>query len=103
MARVSWDGPRAGQHTMTVDVYVTRRYRLRLWVAKQLFGLAGRVMRMGVRVEEHDVDALRALADAAEETADIVQGHLNIAERRIAELEAKLAQGNVTGGDDGER
>lgn len=92
MARVSWDGPRTGQHTMTVDVYMTRRYRMRLWVAKQLFGLAGRVMRMGVRVEEHDIDALRALADAAEETADIVQGHLNIAERRIAELEAALAQ-----------
>lgn len=77
---------------MAVDVYVTRRYRLRLWIAKHLFALAGRVMRMGVRVEEHDVDALRALADAAEETAENVQGHLNIAERRIAELEAKLAQ-----------
>jgi len=93
MAGIIWDGPKPGQHTMTVDVYVTHRYRLRLWVAKQLFGLAGRVMRMGVRVEAHDVEALRALADAAEETAEIVQGHLNLAERRIAELEAKLAAG----------
>lgn len=44
MARVSWDGPRAGQHTMMVDVYVTRRYRLRLWIAKQLFALAGALL-----------------------------------------------------------
>lgn len=54
MARLIWNGPKPGEGTLTVHVYITRRYRLRLFVAKLLLRLAARIAR--IRYQEHETD-----------------------------------------------
>lgn len=54
MARVIWDGPKPGEKTATLHVTfaISRRYSVRLWIARTLIRLAARVARFGF--QEHE-------------------------------------------------
>lgn len=54
MARLIWNGPKPNEPGLTVHVYVTRRYRLRLVIARLLMRLAARIAKF--RYEEHEQD-----------------------------------------------
>lgn len=54
MASVIWDGPKPGQKTATLHVTfrLSRRYSLRLRIARMLIRLAAHIARFGF--EEHE-------------------------------------------------
>lgn len=54
MARLIWNGPKPNGPGLTVHVYVTRRYRLRLVIATSLMRLAAWIGKLGY--EEHEQD-----------------------------------------------